>query len=302
MIDDIDSDLFEIRIDFIRGEGDPTRIFRAMTSLIEATQLLDVHLSATISSKVSTTIVLQDVESSSLKSKLKTVIEQVPDEPLKDGDVKKVIGGFLHSAKHIVLDWCSEREEIKDRNEVKLLEASIHRLAEESDIKRIPAYEPIDTSSLLSDISSINNALDVLIEEDTATFETIEGVSTYNPRLDIAQDVVRELITRETIVSEAVRIIKIKKPDYLGSSKWGFQYSGKLIEAKILDDSWLHEFQKRNKPIHPGDSLRVSLKEEIYYGYNSEVVHTHYEVIEVYEIIPAHTSMQDQDKFWDQTE
>lgn len=302
MIENSDSGLIEIKIDFKRGEGDPTRIFRAMTGLIESTQMLDEHLSATISTKVRTTLVLQDVETSSLKSKLKTIIEQIPDEPLKEGDVNAIIGSFLHKAKHKVLDWCSDRKEIKDRSEIKILEKDLHSLAEESAIKLIPAYEPIETASLLSDISSIKTSLEVLNEKDIATFKTVEGVSIYNRELDIAQEVVRELITRETIVSEADRIIKIKKPDYLGVSKWGFKYAGRLIDARILDEKWLHEFQSRQKSIQPGDSLRVLLREEIYYGYNSEVVHTHYEVVKVHEIIPAQRLIQGQEGFWEQTE
>ena len=296
------NDFIEIKIDFERGQGDPTRIFRAMAGLIESTQMLDDHLSATISTKVHTSLVLQDVEASSLKSKLKTIIEQIPDEPLKEGDVNAIIGSFLHNAKHKVLDWCSDRKEIKDRDEIKKLEKDIHSLAEESALKTIPAYEPIETASLLSDINSIKTALEVLNEKDTATFETAKGLSTYNRDLDIAQEVVRELITRETIISEADRIIKIKKPDYLGVSKWGFKYAGRLIDAKILDERWLNEFQGRKRSIHPGDSLRVLLKEEIYYGYNNEVVHTHYEVIKVHEIIPAQMMNQGQEGFWEKSD
>ena len=49
---------FEIRVDFERGTGDPARVFRAMTGLIESTERLDEHLSATISVKVRTSVVL----------------------------------------------------------------------------------------------------------------------------------------------------------------------------------------------------------------------------------------------------
>ena len=105
-------DLIEIRIDFRRGEGDPARVFRAMTGLIESTKRLDEHFSATISTKARTSLVLQDIEAGSLKAKLKTIIEKIPDEALKEGNIKKIIGHFLHKAKHKVIDWCSERTEI----------------------------------------------------------------------------------------------------------------------------------------------------------------------------------------------
>ncbi len=280
-----DNDYIEIKVDFVPGEGDPTRIFRAMSGLIEATQLIDSHLAAVLSTKVRTSLVLQDVEAGSLKSKLQTIIEEVPDDALKQGETKKIVGHFLHKAKHKILDWCADRKEIKTREEVKQLEADIHQLAENSDIKLIPAYAPVETATLLSDINVVRQALSNLQRDDGATFSTPVGTSQYNQDLSISSDIVRELITRETIQSEGVRILKVKKPDYLGDTKWGFKYAGHLIDAKILDESWLAQFQTRQVSIQPGDSLRVMLREAISYGYDSEIVHTHYEVVKVIEII-----------------
>jgi hypothetical protein len=280
-------DIIEIRIDFQRGEGDPSRVFRAMTGLIESTQRLDEHLSATISTKVKTSLILQDVEAGSIRAKLKAIIEEIPDEALKEGEVKKVIGHFLRKAKHKVIDWCSRRDEIKGRKEVKQLEAEIHKLAEGSNVRLLPAYGPIETSALLSDISSINTAMENLTEKDKATFNSSEGQSQYNPKLSISEDIIRDVVTKEAIVTEGQRILKVKKPDYLGFSKWSFKYLGHLIEAKIIDENWLNDFQNRQVVVQPGDSLRVNLREELSYGYDNEIVHTHYEILNVIEIIPA---------------
>jgi hypothetical protein len=98
---------------------------------------------------------------------------------------------------------------------------------------------------------------------------------------------VRELVTRETLETESIRIIKVKKPDYLGKSKWGFKYSGHLIEAKILDEGWLTQFHNRRVELQPGDSLRVLLREQVSYGYDNEIVHVEYDVVEVQEVIQA---------------
>jgi len=289
---DTDNEFIEIKIDFVRGEGDPSRIFRAMAGLIDSTQLLDTHLAAVLSTKVRTTLVLQDVETSSLKSKLKTYVEEIPDEALKHGETKIIIGHFLLKAKHRILNWCSDRKEIKSRDEVKQLETDIHNLAEQSDIKLLPAYAPVETASLLSDINVVRDALSSLQQEDSATFISAEGTSRYNRDLSISSEIVRELITRDTIRSEGERILKVKKPDYLSDTMWGFKYAGHQIEAKIMDNSWLTKFQTRKVSVQPGDSLRVVLREEISYGYDSEIVHTHYEVVEVLEIIPGPKHIQ----------
>ncbi len=279
------SDLIEIRIEFERGIGDPTRVFRAMAGLIESTQLLDSHLALSIGANVQTTLVLQDVEAASLKAKLRTIVEEIPEEAVKEGEIKKIIGHFLLKAKHKVLDWCGERDAIKSREEVKQLEAEIHRLAQESDIKLLPAYAPVEISTLLSDINAVNDALGCLEARDQATFMSPVGTSSYNPALTVSEGMVREFVTRETIASKGERILKVKKPDYLGNSKWGFKYGAHMIEAKILDAGWLLRFQNSQEPVLPGDSLRVVLREAVSYGYDNEIVHTDYEVLEVIGVI-----------------
>lgn len=278
-------DQIEIRIEFERGAGDPTRIFRSMAGLIESMQLLDSHLALSIGASVRTSLVLQDVEAASLKARLKTIIEAIPDEAVKSGEIKKVIGHFLLKGKHTVLDWCSDRDAITNREDVKALEEDLHSLAEQSDVKLIPAYAPIEVATLLSDISSIKNALDYLGAQDHASLQSEEGRSEYNPDLIVSEIVVREIVTRETITVNTERILKVKKPDYLGTSKWSFQYAGHMIEAKVLDESWLQRFQSNLELVHPGDSLRVTLSEFVAYGYDSEIVHTEYEVVEVLEVI-----------------
>lgn len=289
---DVISELIEIRIEFERGAGDPSRIFRAMAGLIESTQQLDSHLALSIGANVRTSLVLQDVEAASLKAKLKTIIEDLPDEALKNGEVKKVIGHYLFKAKHKLLDWCSERDKITNRKEVKHLEAELHKLAEESDIKLIPAYAQMETATLLSDINSVNNALDCLSQNDLATFTSPQGSSTYNPNLTVSPGIVQELITRETIPTEGVRILKVKKPDYLGNSKWGFKYGQHMIEAKVLDNDWVMKFQNNHHSLNPGDSLKVILREEVAYGYDNEIVYAEYEVLEVLEVIRGARGVQ----------
>lgn len=282
----------EIRVEFERGTGDPTRVFRAMTGLIESAQSLDAHLALSIGATVRTSLVLQDVEATSLKAKLRTVVSSLPDEALKAGEVKKVIGHFLVAAKHKILDWCGERDEIGSRGEVKQLQSDLHELAEASDVKLLPAYASIELPILLEDIGAIREALSYLAANDEASFTSAEGQSKYNQKLHFSDAIVQELVTREKIPSKGEKIIKIKKPDFLGNSKWEFKYAGRAIEAKMLDQSWIQRYQGNQQPLNPGDSLRVILTEEVSYGYDSEIVHIEYEVLEVLDVLPGLKAIQ----------
>jgi len=282
----------EIRVEFERGAGDPTRVFRTMAGLIESTQNLDSQLALGIGASVRTSLLLQDVEAASLKAILKTVVSSIPDEPVKAGEVKKVIGHYLIVAKHKILDWCSQRDEIGSREEVKRLQDEVHALAEASDVKVIPSCAPIEMTTLLSHITAIREALSHLAANDAASFTSAEGQSIYNRRLHVSEAVIQELVTRETIPTENERIVKVKKPDYLGTSKWEFKYAGHAIEAKIVDTVWLQRFQNNLVNLRPGDSLRVTLREVVAFGYNGEIVSIDYTVIKVLDILPGLRAVQ----------
>jgi hypothetical protein len=165
------------------------------------------------------------------------------------------------------------------------LEGELLRIAEETDLKKLPAYRAPTAGEILTDIHAVQESLSVLGDRDVATYRYGENEVEFNQDLNISNEIVREVLTKEVVKSSAQRIVKVKKPDYLGQSMWSFQYDGRAIEAKISDADWLVKFQSRAIDVRPGDSLRVLLYEEISYGYEAEIVHRHYEVENVYEII-----------------
>lgn len=95
---------FEIVIDFAPGSGDLTSMFRTMSGLIESIQNIGRHLIGSIDTSLRPELVLEDIGKGSLKAKFKSIDEGVPDEALKDGDFKKVVGHFLLKGKKAILN------------------------------------------------------------------------------------------------------------------------------------------------------------------------------------------------------
>ena len=292
MENEVESDEFEITINFVRGEGEPGRVFQTMSGLIESFQSLDSHLISTLDISLEVKLVLDEVETGSLKAKFRDLVEGVSDEALKDGNWKKIIGHYLLQSKYAILRWLEDKNEIGDREDVRVLEGELLRIAEETDIKQLPAYSAPRPEQLLSDIQSIQASLGHLREGDSATYTYGNESIELNRDLVISSEVVREVLTKEVISNSGERIIKVKKPDYLGQSMWAFQYEGHSIDAKILDDEWLNKFQSRSLDVKPEDSIRVILLEDISYGYECEIVHRHYEIEKVYEVIKPSGSTQ----------
>jgi hypothetical protein len=89
----------------------------------------------------------------------------------------------------------------------------------------------------------------------------------FNLTLNISPQSLDGLLVREKISSEQVLILKIKKPDYLGQSKWELQFDDRIREAKILDDVWLRKFQSRDEDVRPGDAIKGLVRVEVSYGF-----------------------------------
>ncbi len=71
-----------------------------------------------------------------------------------------------------------------------------------------------------------------------------EEKTDFNLSLHIAPETIEDLITSESIQSLSEMILKVKKPDFLGTSQWEFRHDNRTIIAKILDDDWLKRFQR----------------------------------------------------------
>jgi len=283
---------FYIKIDFQKGKGSPSRVFRAMSDLIDALQATDQSLIKSIDAKLKPVLLLEDVESGSIKAWLKQAIESIDDEGLKEADVKKILGAYLVRAKYLIVNFLDKKTDIKGTQEIATLESDLLKLAEATDVKRIPAYQPISREALVRDIARINEALTPLNDDDRVQLVTGEDSTNFNLALHIAPETIEDLITSETIPSVAEMILKVKKPDFLGTSQWEFKHDNRTLIAKILDEDWLKRFQAGEVPVSPGDAIRAQIVTEVKYGFDREVVATHYNVTQVIQVIPKSQTSQ----------
>jgi hypothetical protein len=95
---------FSFTIKFARGRGDPRRVFDAASLLIEGFEELDDTIAQSIDAKLRTTTVLDDVETGSLRVILRTILENIDDQGLKEGEWKKAIGPALVRGKHLAIE------------------------------------------------------------------------------------------------------------------------------------------------------------------------------------------------------
>jgi hypothetical protein len=278
---------FVLRVDFEKGSQDPSRIFSTMTSLIQTFQSIDSDLAKTIDSSISPVLLLEDVDSGSLKTYLRNILTSIDDNAIKDFDWKKLVGAYLYKAKYKILEFIDENPTIDERKQIESLQKDLLFLAEETNVRGLPGYAPIPTDRLLNGIKKLSSSTSNLAEEDTVEYTTKDGTIRFNKDFKYDAEKIETLLTREILSSTNEMVLKVKKPDYLGESMWDFKHGDHPIQAKITHSEWLTEFQSRSFDLRPGDSIRAMVQVQVSYGYKNEIIATHHYVKEVLDIMPG---------------
>jgi len=201
-----------------------------MYELIETFQIVDKYLVKSIDNNIETVLILEDIESGSIRSWLSNALNAIDDDAIKNIDWRPAVGKYLVKSKYFIIDFLNGRTGISNINEVKPLENNLYRLAKETDVKWLPAYEPIARRGLLESIQKISSNISHLTSEDSASYITDDDKVDFNLEFNLVPESLEDLLVQETLSSESELLLKVKKPDYLGESMWEFRHGGKNIE------------------------------------------------------------------------
>jgi hypothetical protein len=262
---------FLIQIDFQKGTDNPQRVFQAADAMIRAFQNLDKTLCASVDSNIEPIMILEDIEAGSIKVWLGNQLKKVDDEGLKTLDWKPLVGKYLVRAKYVFIEWSN-----KDKPGLDLLSLAkdLRNIALETDIKHIPDYSVPSIQDLARSGKEIDDAKDFLLPGDKISYsapghETVD----FNLAVRFSPEELLDIAVKDVVKFERMpMLLVIKKPDYLGKSRWDFRHGKKLISAKIEDTAWLLEFQSRKVDVRPGDALSCLVTIENKYGFDNELI------------------------------
>lgn len=282
---------FAFYIDFKRGTGSASRVFEATQQFIKACERFDRALAASIDTNIKTVMVLEDIESGSLKTWLRSVLETTDDQALKDLDWKQIVGQYLVKAKYLVLKWIDKDRKPED---IVTLSEDIQKLAEETGVRHLVDYPQVNPASLIDAITDFDEVKDHLVEGDEAAMIVPEGEPAefdITFRVDIEE--IQQLAVREVQKhSVPSMVLVVRKPDYLGSSMWDFRHGRRPLSARIEDEAWLQGFQARRIEVRPGDALRCKARIEMAYGHDNELIAERHFIEEVHEVLENRYSQQ----------
>ena len=276
---------FAIIIDFQKGTSSPSRVFSAASGLIKAFESLDGVLAESIESSIKPVMVLENIQIGSLKIWVRNALTASDDQSLKDLDWKPAVGKYFVRAKYLVIRWIDEGPTPRSLQD---LREGVKELAAETDARRLPDYAPPDPAGLLEFVRQVSEVKRSLAPGDRVFFDGLDGPLELDLTVDIDADHIEELAVKETIRSpEQVMILAVKKPDYLGNSRWEFRLGKRTIQARMDDADFTKAFQSRKKDIRPGDALRCVVVIESRYGFDNDLISEVYSVARVVGVLEA---------------
>lgn len=275
---------FAFEVDFVKGVGSASRVFIAINEFIKGCEKLDAELIGAIDANIETVMVLEDIEAGSIKVWLRNALKAVDDDGLKTLDWRPLVGKYLVRAKYAVLRWVDDE---KTPRSLPDLAREIRQIASETDVKHLPDYRAPSPQALLTAVADFQRVKDQLIPGDRAIYRDAEGDhAEMNLSVRVNVDDIEALAIKETVTFPvAPMILAVKKPDYLGDSKWELRFGKRAITAKIEDETWLRKFQSRGVDVRPGDALRCDVRIEHLYGHDNELLTEKFNIVRVNEVL-----------------
>lgn len=275
---------FAFEIDFKRGEGSPSRVFTAIHDFIKGCERIDAELAQGIDSNIETVLVLEDIEAGSIRVWLRNALRATDDDALKALDWRPAVGKYLVRAKYAVIRWIDNDSVPRS---LPALAREIQQIASETDVRHLPDYQAPSPAALLTAVRDFQGVKDSLSSGDHAVYIPADGEPlemNLSVRLDI--ETIEEMAVKETLkFPSAPMILTVKKPDYLGDSKWELRHGKRTITAKIEDTGWLKKFQDRQVDVRPGDALKCDVLIEHLYGHDNELLLERYTITKVNDVL-----------------
>lgn len=276
---------FAFRIQFKKGAGDPRRVFEAASELINGFEELDSAVAGSVDSRIKTLMVLEDIEAGSVKVFLKTILENIDDQALKDGEFRRAIGPALVKAKYAAIEYL-DKDKAAATGSADQLRETLQQIARETDARHLPDYPPIHEAKLVASLDKLQDAKRVLGPGDKLTIETedktyeVDLKQTWEPSEFIKLK--EETTERE---SEAEIILTIRRPDMLGSAMWQFGHGDHRLSAQILDENWLNDFHNGRVALRSGDALRCKVKFIYVFDKTGTLIEQRTDILKIIELL-----------------
>lgn len=288
---------FEINLLF---EEDKNAIdaFTQLTKIFEVLNDFDKAVVRNVGLNYSSEYGLNDIEFSSIRTKLVQLLKATPDEILKNLDIKKTIGYFLVKIKYWLIKLLEQEKELSSKNQIQPITDKINDEIKELGLTLNIIVTQVNNYIVLNAADELAKEVNKLKDKEQIEYKSNAGNAMIQKGVFINKPKILSELGQRTIVNETREILKIKKVDFISADpKWDFLQGKKNLSAKMLDKQWLDDFHKRNVVIKPEDALLVTLRTTHTYSPNFDEKKTDCEVVQVLSVITPDTENSKQIEF-----
>lgn len=247
-----------IRYEFIKNRKNPAEVFEGMALYINAYRDLTQLLSNAIGLEYDFELQLNDIEKSSLLSKLSS---------LRDTINNTIEESLYDSGERLFKELLTE-EETKTEDQVEVIAKTLDlELSNNFHNHTVPPC--VDRQQLAHVLQAISIANQKVLKEESITFKQTQKDSEgckLNTSWRFTGDP-KTMFKGTTEQHDHVDRLVITVAVYVGKSVWSFQSltSEKKFSAKITDEDWLSRYQSGLiQPIGPKDVIEAELEYDLY--------------------------------------
>lgn len=266
------SETFQLYIDYSHEQPDAARVFVAMGGLLQALADLDRSLARAVAEDAEVTYTLAGIEAASLLSIPEVCVRLARGERLG----VRVPGGavlqYLGRARDAVMGFLCARETVHTPDELAELQHTLRDIAAEEHVDETLEFTPPSDESILGHLQQLGAAQEPLAPDDRLEYRSRRVTVTAETRFTLSDERIAELRTARAEEGTGVEVLVVKKPDYLGNSKWQFRADNRMVEAAVNDTRWLRRFQAREVDLRPGDAIRARVQRTVRLARDGKVV------------------------------
>ena len=273
----------EFTIDFRRDAGSVARVFAATHDFIVMCEKIDEELGRCVGLTTPPSIEVVRVELDSIRTFLRQVLERTEDSEIQDQGVRAFVHSFLIVGKHSLLEFFDASDH---RQEWERAVKRIHAAGHIGRPNSLPPFRPPRREKLLDTVVHYKRMKGRLKPGDQAYLEAGDFRHRVRRSVRVDPQTIEELKVASRSDQTYTTTVTVKKPDFLGNSKWDVYFNGQLVKAAIEDDSWLRRYQEGGVEMRPQDGLTCRLRVEESYGRDGRWLFTRYYIQKVLDVVP----------------
>ncbi|WMS92054.1 hypothetical protein [Pseudoalteromonas sp. HL-AS1] len=275
---------YSLRIDFARNVSNPERVFNSMGLLVEGFDKLHSSILLGFGTKIEFSSALSETRKGSIIADIKhKVIDKV-----RGVNFKSICDAIYRGLEEEI----AITKKIDSESDVRLFAEKIYSqiTADKVDLDEFTCESNINLYEIAEALHKINNALNLLSEEDKAQFgkkkkfvDISDEFSCPRPASQMFENVEMTFPCREVVI--------IRRPSYVFGLNWDLESNSRKFRkfsAKMSDEVWFESWKNHDKDaqLWPGDGLLADIKTTKKVNKHRHTTSIECKIIKVVRVIP----------------